>query len=192
MDSYNHKLKKITDLKSKTPRCSTCPVEGLDEPGGLCFDGIGSLYIADTNNHKIKKVNIETFEMKEFDLEMPKNTEEVDFSRSNNLVIQALKTKDIKIKIIVQPEFALNQEAPNGWKIVFPPETSLPMIKGQIDSELKVNLPQQNPNVDKFNLDIKMYLCSNGLCTVQNKKISFDLIDNLPDNNDKNEFNISI
>ena len=84
MDSYNHKLKKITDLKSKTPRCTTCPLEGLNEPGGLCFDGIGSLYIADTNNHKIKIVNIETFEMKEFDLEMPKNAvaeEEVDFSR---------------------------------------------------------------------------------------------------------------
>ena len=84
MDSYNHKLKKITDLKSKTPRCTTCPVEGLNEPGGLCFDGIGSLYIADTNNHKIKIVNIETFEMKEFDLEMPKTNvaeEEVDFSR---------------------------------------------------------------------------------------------------------------
>ena len=84
VDSYNQKLKKITDLKSKTPTCTTCPVEGLNEPGGLCFDGIGSLYIADTNNHKIKIVNIETFEMKEFDLEMPKNTvaeEEVDFSR---------------------------------------------------------------------------------------------------------------
>ena len=84
VDSYNHKLKKITDLKSKTPTCTTCPVEGLSEPGGLCFDGIASLYIADTNNHKIKIVNIETFEMKEFDLEMPKNAvaeEEVDFSR---------------------------------------------------------------------------------------------------------------
>ena len=115
-------------------------------------------------------------------------------SRSNNLVIQALKTKDIKIKITLQPDFVLNQEAPNGWKMFYPPESSLPMIKGQIDSELKINLPsQQNSNnVDKFNLDIKMYLCSNGLCIVQNKKISFDLIDNLPDDNDQNEFNISI
>ena len=76
--------------------------------------------------------------------------------------------------------------------MLFPPETSLPMMKGQIDSELKINLPsQQKYNADKFNLDIKMYLCSNGLCTVQNKKISFDLIDNLPDN-EGNEFNISI
>ena len=105
-----------------------------------------------------------------------------------------MKTKDIKIKITLQPDFVLNQEAPNGWKMFYPPESSLPMIKGQIDSELKINLPsQQNSNnVDKFNLDIKMYLCSNGLCTVQNKKISFNLIDNLPDDNDQNEFNISI
>ena len=66
------------------------------------------------------------------------------------------------------------------------------MMKGQIDSELKINLPSQQNNVDKFYLDIKMYLCSNGLCTVQNKKISFDLIDNLPDDNEGNVFNISI
>ena len=102
-----------------------------------------------------------------------------------------MKTKDIKIRITLQPDFSLNQEAPNGWKMLFPPETSLPMMKGQIDSELKINLPSQQNNVDKFYLDIKMYLCSNGLCTVQNKKISFDLIDNLPDN-EGNEFNISI
>lgn len=103
-----------------------------------------------------------------------------------------MKTKDIKIKITLQPDFSLNQEAPNGWKMLFPPETSLPMMKGQIDSELKINLPSQQNNVDKFYLDIKMYLCSNGLCTVQNKKISFDLIDNLPDDNEGNVFNISI
>ena len=27
-DSYNHKIKLVTELASKTPVCSTCPVEG--------------------------------------------------------------------------------------------------------------------------------------------------------------------
>ena len=38
-DSYNHKLKIVTELKSKNPNCSTIDLKGvsakLDEPGGL-------------------------------------------------------------------------------------------------------------------------------------------------------------
>ena len=44
----------ISELDSKTPLCSTCPVEDLNEPGGLAYDGIDTLYIADTNNHCIR------------------------------------------------------------------------------------------------------------------------------------------
>ncbi len=38
-DSYNHKLKIVTELKSKNPICATLDLKGisakLDEPGGL-------------------------------------------------------------------------------------------------------------------------------------------------------------
>jgi hypothetical protein len=38
-DSYNHKLKIVTELKSKNPICTTLDLKGisakLDEPGGL-------------------------------------------------------------------------------------------------------------------------------------------------------------
>jgi hypothetical protein len=38
-DSYNHKLKRVTDLKAKNPDCATLKLTGaesqLNEPGGM-------------------------------------------------------------------------------------------------------------------------------------------------------------
>ena len=72
-DSYNHKIKLVTDLAAKTPLCTTCPIEGLNEPGGLAYDGLSTLYIADTNNHCVQKLDIDKFEMEKLILEMPKS-----------------------------------------------------------------------------------------------------------------------
>ena len=59
----------------------------MNEPGGLSYDGLDCLYIADTNNHCIQKLNIDTYEMTKFDLEMPKSAErseeEVDSSKAS-------------------------------------------------------------------------------------------------------------
>ncbi|XP_067942575.1 NHL repeat-containing protein 2-like [Watersipora subatra] len=55
-DSYNHKLKL---LDTKTREVTTLLVCGLNEPGGLSFhEPSRSLYIADTNNHCIKRVHL--------------------------------------------------------------------------------------------------------------------------------------
>lgn len=72
-DTYNHKIKKVDP---KTGHCET--IFGDGKPGNL--DGIGKnarffepsglsaiasfLYIADTNNHAIRQINLETFEVK--------------------------------------------------------------------------------------------------------------------------------
>ena len=59
----------------------------MNEPGGLSYDGLDYLYIADTNNHCIQKLNIDTYEMTKLDLEMPKSAEsseeEVDSSKAS-------------------------------------------------------------------------------------------------------------
>ncbi|XP_069467966.1 NHL repeat-containing protein 2 [Ambystoma mexicanum] len=65
-DSYNHKVK-VVDPKTKI--CATLAGTGIagnatdtfNEPGGLCVghhDGL--LYVADTNNHQIKVLDLET------------------------------------------------------------------------------------------------------------------------------------
>ncbi|XP_029466312.1 NHL repeat-containing protein 2 [Rhinatrema bivittatum] len=71
-DSYNHKIK-VIDPKSKN--CATLAGTGeagnvpganfvqsaFNEPGGLCVGGNGhSLYVADTNNHQIKVLDLDT------------------------------------------------------------------------------------------------------------------------------------
>ena len=111
--------------------------------------------------------------------------EEVDFSKSD-LVIKAAKAKDIIIALNLKPDYSLNNEAPNGWKLQYPPKSNQPILKGQIQPNMKIVIPGQN--ADFFTLNIKLYLCSNGICTVRNKKITFELTDNLPENS--NDFNI--
>jgi len=70
-DSYNHKIK-VVDPKTKN--CSTLAGTGdasnvitssftestFNEPGGLCIGENGQLYVADTNNHQIKVMDLET------------------------------------------------------------------------------------------------------------------------------------
>ena len=69
-DSYNHKIKKVTGLTEKKQTAATYAgsreagdaIGRLDEArfneiGGLCIIG-GKLYLADTNNHKIKVIDL--------------------------------------------------------------------------------------------------------------------------------------
>ncbi|MBW00087.1 NHL repeat-containing protein 2, partial [Eschrichtius robustus] len=71
-NSYNHKIK-VVDPKTKN--CTTLAGTGdasnvigssftnstFNEPGGLCIGGNGQLlYVADTNNHQIKVMDLET------------------------------------------------------------------------------------------------------------------------------------
>ncbi|XP_007574345.1 NHL repeat-containing protein 2 [Poecilia formosa] len=69
-DSYNHKIK-VVDPKTK--QCTTLAGAGeagdalgpqftktcFNEPGGICIRG-NLLYVADTNNHKIKVLNLDS------------------------------------------------------------------------------------------------------------------------------------
>ncbi|KAM4636164.1 NHL repeat-containing protein 2 [Discoglossus pictus] len=89
-DSYNHKIK-VVDPKTKN--CSTLAGTGqasnvtsasfsdvaFNEPGGLCIGGNGHLlYVADTNNHQIKVLDLETKIISTFPLMVNGVTDEVD------------------------------------------------------------------------------------------------------------------
>lgn len=65
-DTYNHKLKRIDVLENKiTTLQFSGSLEGdkeaicFKEPGGLCVSADGKkLYVADTNNHRIKVLSL--------------------------------------------------------------------------------------------------------------------------------------
>ena len=171
-DSYNHKLKVVTDLKAKKAKIETCPVRGLDEPGGLCF-GLGKLFVADTNNHLIKMVDIETYQVEELKLQFQSEVqEEVDFSKAT-MKLKAIKGQKINLELKLKPNMSLNTEAPNGYKIEFAKEKS--PIKGQIKADLKAEIEAFDDNQEFFALTFKLYLCSDGICTVKNQKVIFEL-----------------
>lgn len=69
-DTYNHRIKRI---ETATGQCSTCTfIDGavdsdddeaavFQEPGGLCVSPDGrQLYVADTNNHRIVRIDLES------------------------------------------------------------------------------------------------------------------------------------
>ena len=162
-DSYNHKLKMVTELSSKTPLCSTCPVTGLNEPGGLCYDGQNTLYVADTNNHCIKKLNIEDFQVSVLKLEMPASSDNVDFPADSSQIIKVKKGHGFKIALKLPSHYALNQDAPNQWKLP-------PTQKGSIGPDLTFSLGPLSEDIS--NLSLKLYLCHGQICTVRHKQIT--------------------
>ena len=191
-DSYNHKLKVVTDLASKNPKCSTCPVLGLDEPGGLCFAN-EKLYIADTNNHKIKLINIETFEIEELVLGMPiQNKEEVDFSKAS-IVLKAKNGHRLHCQLKLKPNVTLNMEAPNAYQMDFPAKTGKSPIKDKLQSDLKLDINAFSKDdalsgIGFVSITFKLYLCSEGICTVKNQKVMIEF----DDKSDKTDFLIDI
>jgi len=60
-DSYNHKIKVISELDKKKARIVTLDsVKGLDEPGGLTYDPqTQSVLVANTNSHSICRVPLD-------------------------------------------------------------------------------------------------------------------------------------
>ena len=71
-DAYNNRIRKVTISTGIISTVAGTGVVGyngdgilatnadLNDPLGISFDGVGDLFIADTNNHRIRKVTIST------------------------------------------------------------------------------------------------------------------------------------
>ncbi len=186
-DSYNHKLKIVNDLNAKAPVCSTCDlVQGLNEPGGLCLgSGENLLYVADTNNHLIKTVDISSFQVKELKLKWPdSNSDQVDTSSYKEKLIASDK-KPLEINLILEPNFKLNAEAPSSWSLKGTDKDQ----KGVISADSPIIKIPSITGTDSATLSVKIYLCCGDVCTMKSK--DFCII--LQENADlSNEFSLSI
>ena len=119
-------------------------------------------------------MNVETFEIAKIDLEMPKsaeNVEEVDFSKAS-LVVKIQNKSPLKLQLNLPPGHTLNTEAPNSWRLESQTNS---LVKGKVPESLKFEIPESLGIVaDILTLVLKLYLCSNGVCTVRNKKLCFN------------------
>jgi hypothetical protein len=88
-DTYNHKIKKVEVGLQKVTTVNPSKIETADpvkfnEPSGLSATGDGKyLYMADTNNHSIKILNVAKNVCQEFLVRMPENK----FVEPENLIL---------------------------------------------------------------------------------------------------------
>ena len=126
-DSYNHKIKKVDAASGKVTTwlgtgdagSGLDPVE-LSEPAGLSIAG-NDLFIADTNNHRICKVDLTTKRFSVIELNgvkapaRPKTRRLPDLNAAVAVPDQVVKSGDsvrVSVRLNVPENFKLNELAP--------------------------------------------------------------------------------
>ncbi|XP_071449478.1 NHL repeat-containing protein 2 [Hetaerina americana] len=212
-DTYNHKIKVVRvasdggvkDLSSKSllgaPKeecitimgtghpgelCGDLNLAQLNEPGGLCVtDEDDVIFVADTNNHCIKKVNLAQNTVRkviiastETDSAPNENVDSdvreiVNFSPSGGVL-------SILPKLTLGPNWSFTQGAPVRMDIIYPKtETGIKwpgnasgnLTKGPDDEFLPVKIIVPPGNIDEGGtvaLKLKIFVCSNNdTCSVK-------------------------
>ena len=131
-DSYNHALRKI-ELKSEkvstfagsgAPGTAIEPLQ-LSEPGGLSVSG-SSLYIADTNNHRIVVMDLNTKQSRVFEVAgltpptPPKPVASADTSDAIDTEAKSFAPGEklaVRIALAIPDGYKLNDLAPVTWEI---------------------------------------------------------------------------
>ena len=193
-DTYNNKIKSL-DTESATlktisgtgePGLADTPAQ-YDEPAGITY-AAGKLYIADTNNHVIRVLELATGNVSTLQIEglAPPATNTTnkapDFTAAKQVELASTALKPEDGKITLQVELQL----PEGWKI----NEQAPLIyylkaqgdKGPIDrsalgkqqvekpaASFSVTLPVTASGNDQVSLSMNYYYCQTGgegLCRV--------------------------
>ncbi|KFO28982.1 NHL repeat-containing protein 2 [Fukomys damarensis] len=170
-DSYNHKIK-VVDPKTKN--CTTLAGTGntnnvtsssftestFNEPGGLCVGENGRLlYVADTNNHQIKVMDLETKTISVLPifksenavvdgpvrLEKPKTVPKLPKSaphiRLSPVTVCPVQTLQFKLRLDLPPGTKLTEGAPSCWFLTA--EGNEWLLQGQIPSGVIENISNQ-------------------------------------------------
>ncbi|XP_061228728.1 NHL repeat-containing protein 2 isoform X1 [Neopsephotus bourkii] len=214
-DSYNHKIK-VVDPKMKN--CATLAGTGeasnvtgssftqstFNEPGGLCVEENGRLmYVADTNNHQIKVLDLETRILsmlpilnpeagdvpdnlpvqRERMTSLPKLPKSAPNVQLPSLTVAPGQTINFLLKLTLPPDSKLNEEAPNSWFITAEGNTWLlqgRLLSGEIrDVSCQTVIPFQLPGSclsAEAILAIKvcLYYCNKGSSACMMKGVSFN------------------
>ncbi|XP_020635571.3 NHL repeat-containing protein 2 isoform X1 [Pogona vitticeps] len=140
-DSYNHKIK-FVDPKMKN--CATLAGTGeasnvigssfttstFNEPGGLCVEEGGRLlYVADTNNHQIKVLDIETKIVSQLPLLIEDTMDAIDSGTTKipklpksspklqlpSLTVSPGQAVQFTLKLSLPSNTKMTEEAPSSW-----------------------------------------------------------------------------
>ncbi len=133
-DTYNNKIKAI---EAKTGKTKTIAGDGkpgdndenpqFDEPSGLAISG-NRLFVTDTNNHKIRIVNLDDFKVSTFEIKglepprVPGKSKVPQFPGATEVQIdRALVAKPGEVVVRLTPDlpggWKLNKDAPTTFKV---------------------------------------------------------------------------
>jgi DNA-binding beta-propeller fold protein YncE len=174
-DTYNHKIKVLNPLArsvrsfagSGKPGQSDGAKSSFYEPGGLAVAG-DKLYVADTNNHAIRLVDLKTKETKTLQikglqppqLSQSAATETAPNEEEIKLPSQKLRAGDTSISINVQLPAGhhLNPSAPHRYKVAVESGSQFLVIDSQNAArtvknlELPVHIPARAPGAGSAEL----------------------------------------
>ncbi len=164
-DTYNHKIKKlhpsarqVTTLYGLGLPATSTPDNhkpGFFEPGGLCVSG-DTLFVADTNNHRIVRVDLTTDDWAELTIDGLRSPSAATEDAAGQAIIDAPKSSigpdratSLSITVELPGGAHLNHEAP--WTIrVTSSDEVLAQVTGFDRSfPLVVNIPPQSQPADQ-------------------------------------------
>lgn len=189
-DTYNHKIKLLdpgaqtveTFLGSGKSGQADGKAPTFYEPAGLSIAG-GRLYVADTNNHAIRVVDLRTKTVSTLRIEgltPPVETRSATDDFSPNLKENKTDVKEIgegaqtvQVEVKLPAGFHLNQNAPNRYEITTDDANIIKATTGaQKFSALPLSIPFQTIRAGGTNLKIKLtvYYCredNTGVCLIK-------------------------
>ncbi|QDU40270.1 Thiol-disulfide oxidoreductase YkuV [Maioricimonas rarisocia] len=122
-DAYNHKIKrvKLEDRSASTllgtgERGTSLDPLQLSEPGGLTIAG-QTLFIADTNNHRVLTFNLETDEVAEFRVAGLTPPQPPQVATTGNSGPPAIRVEPQSVRPGQALQFAVEIQIPEGFKL---------------------------------------------------------------------------
>ena len=194
-DTYNDKVK-VVDAATGTTKTIAGNVKGeFDEPSGITIAG-NTLFIADTNNHKIRTIELGTFKVATLDfpgLEPPERVEVVpDFSEAARVTVRNADVQAVDGKV----KLGVSLKLPIGWKmnpqapqVYYVQDTTdggpLKIVdngKVRLDkptNEFIVEVPVSGTGADVLTVSMDYYYCQdneNGLCKIASVVFEIPLV----------------
>ncbi|XP_065287822.1 NHL repeat-containing protein 2 [Dermacentor albipictus] len=184
-DSYNHKIREVDVEKrlcktfvggasDKTLSELHSQPAKLNEPGGLCTFG-GKMYIADTNNHCVKVVDLDSGSIEVLAIAAPHVTDCDGLSEESvsdgKRVFSVTLSPGGHLCLRFEPPAGLATGAPNRWKVhssqhvwtqtPLPAGTLQPAMQATAELTLHERCIERNLNVQ---VTFEVYICKGDVC----------------------------
>ena len=193
-DTYNHKIKQLDPQQQRVktlfgtgkPGQADGPSPSFYEPGGLSVAN-GKLYVADTNNHAIRVVDLKSREAKTLringlvppqtvvsDNNSAPNTEELQVGSQK---IRAAVDSSVVINVELPPGYHLNTSAPQRYsvtvdnpKTISIDEKNARRTEKNLTLPIKVSLRTLEPGATKLRAQTTLFYCredNTGTCRIK-------------------------